>query len=183
MVRKVSFMLFSLACFAGAGVCLIVDLAINRHVVWSSFPLLSVAFGWLIFAPLWIKKHGLVLSMGAASLLAAPFLFFLNQITPGGDWFRPVGLPCAAIGAIALWIFYFLFRYAKLNLWYKFAIAVFLSAVIISPVINRFADLYTNAATDLLNLVINLFAGVIASAFLAVMGYAADQKKRKEEVH
>ena len=179
MPRKISFMLFTLACFIGAGVCLIVDMAINRHVVWSSYPLLSIALGWLVLSPLLIKKHGLVVSMGAASLLTVPFLYLLNKITPGGDWFQPVGLPSAVIGVAALWAFYCLFRFAKFNLWYKFAVAVFLSAVVVSPAINRFVDIYLQAPTDSLNLVINLFSGVAAAAFLAIMGYASNQKKRK----
>ncbi|MDR2686679.1 MAG: hypothetical protein LBB75_02925 [Oscillospiraceae bacterium] len=179
MLRKISFMLFSLACFVGAGVCLIVDTAINGHAVWSPCPLLSIAFGWLIFSPLLIKKHGLVFSMGAASLLVAPFLYLLSPITRGGDWFRPVGLPSAAVGVAALWMFYFLFRFAKFNLWYKSAVAVFLTAVAISPAINRFVDIYMEIPPDSLELTINLFTGVAAAAFLAIMGYAR-QKKHKD---
>ena len=181
MFRKLFFMLFTLACFIGAGVCLIVDIAIHRQVVWSVYPLLSIAFGWLIFSPLLLKKHGLVISMAAASLLSPVFLYLLNKITPGGDWFLPLGLPSAAVGAAALWVFYVLFRFAKINPWYKAAVIVFLSGAVIGPVINHFADLYLGTPTDTLNLAINLFSGVVAAAFLAIRGYAADQRKKQRK--
>jgi len=171
-------MLFSLACFITAGVCLIVDSAINRQVSWSIFPLMSIAFGFLVLSPLLLKKHGLLISMGAASLLAAPYLYLMNLITPGGDWFRPVGLPCAVIGIIALWVFYCLFRFVKINLWYQLAIDFFLSLVIVSPAIDYFISRYLNAPTDWLSLIIHVFAGITASILFAVMGYAKNHKNK-----
>ena len=98
--KKILFMAYSLACFAAACTCLIVDLAVNGRITWALYPLLSIAFGWAAFSPLFAKKHKTVLVLGSFTVLILPYLNLLSKITPVTDWFMPVGLPSAVAGSI-----------------------------------------------------------------------------------
>ena len=174
--RKLLFMSFTLVCFIAAGVCLIVNMAINQQITWAAYPLLSILFGWAVLSPLLIKKHGPVLHLSALTFLIFPYLYLLSNITPVSDWFRPIGLPAAIAGVIAIWILYPLFRYAKINILYKSAIAVFLLGVIISPVIEYFVDIYLGDNPFAWYRFINIFACFVASAVLGIWGYAKSKQ-------
>jgi len=169
--KKLIFMLFTLACFIAMGVCLIVDMAITKQITWSAYPLISIPFGWIAVSPLFIKKYGKILCPCALTLLILPYLYFLEKITPVSDWFFTLGLPSAVIGIVVGWIIYFLFRFIRINIWYKVAISVFLAGVVASPIINHFVNAYTQTEPSFLNDFINVFSCIIVSAILGILGY------------
>lgn len=179
--RKLLFMIYTLACFVAVGTCLIVDIAINRQVTWGAYPLLSVSFVWMAASPVFVKKHGVILSLCTFTLLVAPYLYLLSRITPVTDWFMPIGLPSFVCGIIALWILYPLFRYAKITIWYKTAITVILLGVVISPVINYFADIYTGEEPFALNRIISLFSCIVAAAVISILAYVKSQNAVKNK--
>lgn len=175
--RKLLFMVFTLTCFVAAGVCLIVDAAINKQITWAAYPLLSLVFGWAVLSPLLIKKHGIILSLCALTLLVLPYLYFMSKITPVTDWFMPLGLPLAISGLIALWLLYPLYRYTKINVWYKSAISVFLLCVVYSPVVNYFVDGYLGVEPFGWDRYLSIFSCIVASAVLGIMGYVKSNSK------
>jgi peptidoglycan/LPS O-acetylase OafA/YrhL len=177
-------MLFTLACFVAAGVCLIVDMAINRQITWAVCPLLSIAFGWAVLSPLSAKKQGVLLSLGTATLLILPYLYLLNKITAAMDWFAPIGLPSTIAGIIALWILFFLFRFAKINIWGKLAIAVFLLGAVIGPVVNYFVDTNMGQNPFSWDTFLTVIVAVAVSAALGISGYVKSKSKYagKEEI-
>jgi len=175
--QKFILMSFSIACIISIITCVIVNVAIDRQITWSVYPILSVLFGWLVFSPLIIKKHGLPLSICSLTLFTLPYLFFLDKITPVESWFIPLGIPSAIAGMISVWVFYLLFRFVKISLWYKLAIAVFIAGAIVSPIINSYVDVYLNAEPRLLNTIINIASSVILSAAIAFLGYRRNLKR------
>ena len=169
--NKLIFMIYSLSCFVAAGVCLIVDMAINRQITWAAYSLLSIAFGWALFLPLLAKKHRIILLLSALTLLALPYLLLLSGITPVTGWFLPVGLPSAVIGIIALWILLPLYLYTKMNILYKSAISLFLIGFIANTAINYCVDIYVGADPFMWSRFLSIFSCLIASAVLGIMGY------------
>ena len=180
MYRKFSFMLYSLGCFAAIGVCVIVNLAVSGALTWAVYPILSVPLGWAVGAPLWLRNtnRGVLLSLAAATVLAPPYLYLLAGQT-GGGWFWPLGLPCAAVGIVAAWLVFALFRFVKISVLYKAALCVLLLGAVASPIVNRLADNYAGLPADGLNTFINVFASVLAAAVLAIVGFMQGAKARR----
>lgn len=176
-IKKLIFMLFTLSCFVAMGVCLIVDMAITKEITWSAYLLISIPFGWVAISSLFIKKIGRILCLCILTLSVLPYLYLIEKITPVSDWFFPLGLPVAATGIIFGWSVYFLFRFIRINIWYKSAISIFLAGVIASPVINRFVNVYTQTEPSFLNNFINIFSCIIVSAVLGILGYRISGKK------
>ena len=180
--RKVLFIGFTLTCLVAAGVCLIVNIAINRQITWAVYPLLSIPFGWASLSPLFVKKHGFVLHLCALMLLVFPYLYLLSKITPVTDWFMPIGVPSAIAGIIALGILYPLFRFTKMNVFHKFAITFFLLGGIISPVVNYFVDIYLGVEPFAWYRYFSVFSCIIASAALGILGYVKSKQKPANKV-
>ena len=178
--RKLLFMIFTIACFIAVGVCYIVDNAINKQVTWSAYPLLSILFGWLSISPVFIKKHGIISSLCASTLLVIPYIYFIEKITPVNNWFIPLGLPSAITGIITIWVIYLLFRFLKISIWYKEAISILLAGVIASPIINYYVDAFLNEKTSSLNLFINIFSCAVTSAVLGIIGYIKGRGKSSD---
>ena len=155
---------FSIACLIAVFTCLIVNYAIDRQITWSAYVVLSVPFSWLVLSPLVIKKFGPALSLLSLTLFILPFLFVLNRITPVDSWFVPLGIPSAAVAVVAAWVFYLLFRFVKINVWYKSAIVVFIAGVVVNPAVNYFVDRHLTEN--------NLFITLISSAGCLLLAIA-----------
>ena len=179
--RKLIFMSFSLACFVAIGVCLIVNIAIDRQITWGAYPLVSIPFGWAVCSPALVKKHGMKLLLCSLTLLSLPYLYCISKITPATGWFIPLGLPSAIVGIISAWSLFLLFRYARICVWYKAAISVFWLGVVIAPAVNYFADTYVGGDPFSWDRLLNAFACAVASAVLGILGYG--RSKSKPEKH
>ena len=175
---KIIFMIFTLACFTGAGIPLIVNTAINGQITWAAYPLISLAFVWIVSSLLLVKKHGTLLFASALTVLLLPYLYFLSRITPVTDWFVPVGLPSAIAGIIIAWIILLLFRFAKINTLCKAAISVFLLGAVHSPLVNYFIDTYLEQEPFAWFRFLNIFVCVVVSAALGIAGYARAKNMR-----
>lgn len=171
------FMLFTLACVVAIGVCLIVNMAIDQQITWAAYPLLSVPFGWAMFSTLLIKKHGIIYFLCALTVLALPYLYLISKVTPVTDWFMPIGLPAALAGILAIWILFPLFRFVKMNAWYKAAFSVFLLGVVAGTIISYFIDVYLQMEPFKWYRYIDIFSCLVAAAALAIVGYKKSKPK------
>lgn len=169
--RRIIFRVFTVACLIAIITCVIVNGAIDNQITWSAYSILSIPLGWLVISPLLIKKYGIPLSLCSITLFVSPYLFLLEKITPVNNWFAPVGLPSAAAGIITMWVFYILFRFLRISLWYKSAIAVFLLGAAVSPVINHYVSAFLNETPTLFHRLINIFPLIVLSALLWLAGY------------
>ena len=172
---KVIFMIFTLLCFLAAGICVIVNCAMEGHITWAAYPIISVALGWVVFTPLIFRKY--TLSLCLLTAVTAPFLYLMNAITPEPDWFYGLGLPIAAISAAFLWIGYLLFRVVKISVWYKGAISCLLGGVVVSPLINYLTNSFLEIEMSVLELSINLFSYIGASVVFWIVGYMRKKAK------
>ena len=175
--QKLLLQLFTAACLLSIITCVIVNIAIDRSITWSAYPILSVPFGWLVFSPLIIKKHGVVFSICSLMLFILPFLFFLDKITPVKSWFIPLGIPSATVGMITIWGVFLLFRFAKISLSYKCAISVFLVGVLVCPVVNHYVDRFLETGPRLFNNIANIATCVIVAVVIFVLGYRRNKSR------
>jgi hypothetical protein len=176
-IRKLILVSFSVACIIAIVVCIIVNVAMDKQITWSAYPILSVPFGWLVFSPLLIKKHGILFSILSLMLFTLPFLFLLEKITPVGNWFAPLGIPSAAVGIITIWAIYFLFRFFRINLWYKSAVTVFLVGVIANPIINYYVNMFLYSEQKLISTIISAVSCLILSVIIGIRGYKSNKAK------
>ena len=177
--RKIGLQVFTVLCFIAVGVCVIVDYALNRQITWAAYPIISVPAGWLIFAPLIYRKYSI--SLCVLTVVVTPFLFLMDKITPGPDWFYGLGIPSAVIGIVFIWINYLIYRFTKINAWYKAAAAVFLASIVdlfTDFVINR----YLAAEQSPFITIIQLFSCLVVAALLAIIGYVRDRVKLTESM-
>ena len=175
--QKIMLGTFSITCVVAIFACLIVNFAIDRAITWALYPLLSVPFGWLLLAPMTAKKHGVLLSLCSMTVIAVPYLFLLEKITPMHGWFAPIGIPSAIIGAGAIWLLFLLFRFVKINSWYKSAITVFIIGVLANPAISYFVDMYLESKVQILQTVLETAACLIVTVALFVIGARRNKAK------
>lgn len=165
-----AFKFFSAACLIAILACFIVNIAIDNAITWALYPLLSVPFGWLVLSPLVIKRFGVLFSLCSLMIFVMPFLFLLDKITPVDSWFIGIGIPSAIAGVPFLWLMYLLFRFVKINLWFKSAITVFLAGVVLNPVINHYISVFLNETPTFFNRFINVFPCFVVALLLVVLG-------------
>ena len=138
--KKILFMLFTLMCFIAVGTCLIVDFAITRTVTWSGISIASIVLGWCITFPLLLDKFQIPLALTTLSVLVFPYLWYMAKVTSVNSWFVKIGVPIGIIGVVLMWVIYLLYRFVKIHVLYKSAIAVLLSTVIASPMTNHIVN-------------------------------------------
>ena len=177
--KKILFMIFTLMCFIAVGICLIVDFAITRTVTWSGISIASIALGWCITCPLLLHKFQIPLSLATLSVLIFPYLWYMARETSVDSWFVKIGVPIGIIGVVFMWIIYLLFRFIKIRILYKSAVAVFLSTVIASPVVNHIIASHFENNMLIFQDIVNIFAGITVTALLAIWGYTRSKSHKK----
>ena len=177
---KVMFLVFTISCLVAVGTCVIVNYAIDQQITWAAYPILSVPVGWLIVTPAIFRK--LLLSQCMFTLSAIPFLFFLERITPATDWFIALGLPAAVAGILFIWLDYLLFRYIKINIWFKVSITILLCGVLDNLVINHFVDLYHSTTTPFLQYFISSFSYAIVVIVFLILGWIKSRPKHADSM-
>lgn len=122
---------FSLLLFVGIAVCAICDMAISHSLTWSLYPISSIIFAWLVFAPIiryWGK--GICGSLTTCSIFIVPFLYILDKLIGNSSLFLPIGIRMSVIGVVYLWILFLLFKRLKER---KF-LAAAISLLLVIPV-------------------------------------------------
>lgn len=170
---KIAFMIFSLACFVAAGVCLICNYAINRGVTWAAYPLLCIPFAWIIAAPLMLApKHRTVFSLSVFSVLVFPFLYLLQTLTPVSGWFWPLAAPIAAVSVPSFWLTLWL---AKIWWTKKLLLGAFLLifyGIFVSGAVRYFVSSFLNTDFFSFDIMINILACISTAALFGIIGYA-----------
>jgi len=174
--RKIAFMGIVILCLIGMGVPIIVNLAVSGAITWAMYPILANTYAIAILTPLLAKRNSAALWLAAVSIFTLPFLYFLDILTPGREWFMGLALPIYAINVIAVWICFFIAKRTK-NKWLGSALIVFISCVIISPVVNllvydfisRFAVI--SAMGTWLDIAITVTVGIVVTAVLLIVGF------------
>lgn len=169
--RRSIFLAFSLLCLVGTGACVIANIVIDQQITWSTQSSLSIIFGWVVISPIVVKKHGITLSLCSLTIFAYPFLYLLEIITLTGGWLSPLGLPVAITAILTLWAIWALFSFIRINLWFKFAITVFLAGVIAGTIINIYIDMFLDIKPSFWKYFLSILSCDVVAALLGFPGY------------
>ena len=94
-------------------VCLLTDLAVNRHIIWSGYVVVSLAAVYvMICLPLWFRRQNPVIFFPihcAAILLVALYIC----LKTGGHWFLTFAFPVGAVLEVIIETEIVLLRYVK----------------------------------------------------------------------
>jgi hypothetical protein len=169
--NKLMFLLLSFGCIVAIGVCVICDIALNKKLVWSWYPLFSVAFGWVVLAPLTLGgKRGLWFSLLTLTISVLPFLWLLERVTPVSGWFDEIAAPSAVITLAATWLMALIVRFIKMSGWYLAAVAVFLYGVIAGTAVRFYVSGFLGQNLFSLENITNFFACTALAVLLVVVG-------------
>ncbi|MDR1795327.1 MAG: hypothetical protein LBR25_08035 [Erysipelotrichaceae bacterium] len=174
---KVYSLLASGLCMVAVMICIIVDYAIHQQLTWSRIVTISVLFGWCVTTPLFLKKNQILFTLLAITALVQPFLWLLGSFTSNPSWYFPMGAIIGCIGIVLLWVSYFIFCFIRIGVLYQWALVVFLSTMVASPLIRHIVRMYTDARFDWFNEIINLLGGAALCGFLVYMGHQRENKK------
>lgn len=172
--------LISGLCLFAAGVCFIVNYAIDQKLTWSLFPAGGLAVLWAAIAPLLLlsKNRDLGVFAGLSSTIIA-YLFLIQYLVPAKGWVLPLALPVALIALTAFGVSLMLFTRSKINKLYSAAITVFLFGVVVNFFTERIVDNYTGNARPG---VINRFTIITTLAIvflLFIAGYITANRTRR----
>ena len=105
---------FSLLLLAGSAACAVINTAVSGKLTWAPFPIVSMAFAWLVFFPvLKAGKKGLFGALLALSVLILPFLYVLSRLLKSNGNILAAGAPTAALSVVFLWSVFALFKRLK----------------------------------------------------------------------
>ena len=103
MSRRFLLTLLSLIMLVPAALCLIIDLLLNRRIVWSAYPSAALA---LMFSgtavPLLFKKHRLYISASSGYVASTLYLAMCSSLSHAEGWFLPIALPVLTLAFICL---------------------------------------------------------------------------------
>ncbi len=113
--RRYLWELSGLLAFSGIAVCTILDLLTGKGLNWSLFSDISITAAWVILT-LYLFAYKRTLAFVILQMLAIlTALYFIDLITPGRDWFFPVGLPLTIAAFIAAGTVIVLYRVVHLK--------------------------------------------------------------------
>lgn len=177
--KNIWIMILALLCIIAMGICGMVDYALNNNITWSSVPLISIIFGYIVILPLFAKKHKIVLFILFITVAILPYLYLLESVLPIKNWYNSLAVPIASISVIGLWTSYAICKYLKINEWYKVAILVSMWAGIITPIINYIAG-STHSYLSFQNIT-NIFSSLVISLLCIIYGYIRSTKKSNKK--
>ena len=95
---------FSLLLLAGSAACAVINTVVSGKLTWAPFPIVSMAFAWLVFFPvLKAGKKGLFGALLALSVFILPFLYVLSRLLKSNGNILAAGAPSAALSGVFLW--------------------------------------------------------------------------------
>ncbi len=79
-----------------------VDFSFDMEISWARFPLLSIAYVWLLTFVISKLRYRAYLILSALLLATAIFLLAMDTFTPGPSWFLSLALPLLGILTVAI---------------------------------------------------------------------------------
>ena len=157
-------------------VCILCNSVISKKLDWSLYVVGGEVMAWFFLAPFLLrKKHALVLSLTALTILIVPFLFLLDSLVPTHNVIFPFVFPILLICIVSLWILALLFIYTKIRRIFLVAICFILVGVIDNLLLNRFCQQYFH----LDNTNISVWISALSCGFIAVLLFISGISKGK----
>jgi len=179
MNRKLVFVIISIACFTAIGICAVAGLVITGGFTWSLYPILTVAFAWLLCTPLLIENSSFTKWLLPPTIFALPYLFLLGRITPVPGWLVGFILSVAALGLVTLWACFFVSKRLTYNSWYFAAALVVIIGSVLSPITILLVNFvgaglsFPDFVSTIIGLVafISVFASLMLAGTFFMIGY------------
>lgn len=123
------------------------DFAVSRKLDWFPYAAGGEALSWSFLVPLLLKKrHALLCSLGALSVLTVPFLFLLDALIPARGVIFSFVFPIVLVGLASFWILAVLFTCTKIRRIFLAAFCFFLVGVADNLVLDWFCRGYFHQA-------------------------------------
>ena len=93
--------------------CLMIDLQINHHVVWSGYVLGALGLGYVVLLlPLWFARPNPVVFVPCDFVAAGLYLLYID-LASGGHWFLGFAFPVVGIAGLIVTTVTVLLRYLR----------------------------------------------------------------------
>jgi len=171
---------YTIMLLLGILVVSIVDVAITGKFTWSLIAISSCAFAWLVgFPALKYGVKGIFISLGATTLMIAPFLFVLdiavNRLYTDIMPIFTMGSKIALISVLYLWAVYFVLKKSKARKLIVFSIIALLAIpltfginlIVASALGQPWFDVWT---------VLNISTPVMIAVILLAIDYISQRK-------
>lgn len=159
-------------------VCFLCDFAVSRRLDWFPYAAGGEAVAWSFLAPLLLKKrHALLWSLGALTVLTVPFLLLLDALVPARGVIFPFVFPIVLVGLASFWILAVLFTCTKIRRIFLAAFCVFLVGVVDNLVLDWFCRGYFHQAEANISVPIT----ALSCGFAALLLWSSGLWKRKRE--
>ena len=167
---------FSLLLLAGSAACAVINAAVSGKLTWAPFPIVSMAFAWLVFFPvLKAGKKGLFGALLALSVFILPFLYVLSRLLKSNGNILAAGAPTAALSVVFLWSVFALLKRLKTRKRLASAASLLLAVptcLLINLVLSKLFFLPVIDVWDMLA----IFLLLISAAALFIADLAAKKK-------
>ena len=167
---------FSLLLLAGSAACAVINTVVSGKLTWAPFPIVSMAFAWLVFFPvLKAGKKGLFGALLALSVFILPFLYVLSRLLKSNGNILAAGAPTAALSVVFLWSVFALFKRLKTRKRLAAAASLLLAVptcLLINLVLSKLFFLPVIDVWDMLA----IFLLLISAAALFIADLAAKKK-------
>lgn len=179
-IKKISILILTFVLFLSAGICIIVNYAVDSKITWAYYPLISIIFAWMILSAFIIpKSRKLTVILAAVALTIFPYLWFIESLT-GGSWFYSLAVPITAFSLICVAVIIFLTDFTKFN---KLNIArlALIILLVLEMGVNYIADSSLNKPIDTLSLIINIFVVISGEFILYIIGEIRKSNRLRAE--
>lgn len=157
-------------------VCILCNSVISKKLDWSLYVVSGEVMAWFFLVPLLLRrKHALVLSLAALTILIVPFLFLLDSLVPTHNVIFPFVFPILLICIVSLWALALLFIYTEIKHIFLIAICFIIVGVIDNLLLNRFCQQYFH----LNNANISVWISALSCGFIAVILFIAGISKKR----
>lgn len=153
-------------------VCGIINYSVNQQISWSLYPIGALVMIWAFLAPLLTSlKMKQWISFAGLSITLIPYLFLIEQLSGGGNWFIPLALPIALVFLAALGGSIFAFSQKGISKWYATAIAVFLFGVLANYEVKQMVNSYVATEQNDIYSHTSVYSFALLSALLVLIGF------------
>lgn len=128
-VRRYLLEIYSLLAVTAALVVFAVDFSRGLSISWAWYPLSSLTFLWVVMFLLILCAGRLWVTLLAEIAAVVAFLFVLDHLTPGPDWYLPLALPSTLLAGAMLAFILAIARRMKPSLFTMIAITLLTASI------------------------------------------------------
>jgi len=182
--RRFAYVIIAVLCIIGMGASMITNLAVSGQLSWAWYPILANAYAMALLTPLLAKKNRPAYWLAALIVFTLPFLYFLDIITPGHDWFTALALPIFAMNIAAICICFFISKLLR-NRWYIAAVFVFVLGAIVSPITNLLVDSFISQFAPVFAIFtyINIISTIVLCVVISITLIGVGRRKKTMHEH